>query len=69
MGHEGARALLTGSAADGSNASIDQFLALERGLGAGTPHELAGARRRQRPDRGGLEHLLAGGGPPAQAHR
>jgi hypothetical protein len=38
VGHEGARALLTGSAADGSNASLDQFLALERGLGASTPH-------------------------------
>lgn len=38
VGHEGARALLTGSAADGSNASIDQFLAVERGLGTATAH-------------------------------
>jgi hypothetical protein len=38
VGHEGARALLTGSAADGSNASLDQFLAVERGLGSVTPH-------------------------------
>ena len=38
VGHEGARVLLTGSAADGDNASLDQFLAVERGLGAATPH-------------------------------
>lgn len=38
LGHEGARVLLTGSAADGDNASLDQFLAVERGLGASTPH-------------------------------
>jgi hypothetical protein len=38
VGHEGARVMLTGSAADGDNASIDQFLALERGLGSATPY-------------------------------
>lgn len=38
VGHEGARVILTGSAADGDNPSIDQFLAVERGLGAPTPH-------------------------------
>ncbi|HTV17513.1 MAG TPA: DUF1552 domain-containing protein [Polyangiaceae bacterium] len=37
VGHEGARVMLTGSAADGDNPSIDQFLALECGLGASTP--------------------------------
>lgn len=38
VGHEGARVILTGSAADGDNASLDQFLAVERGLGASTPY-------------------------------
>lgn len=38
VGHEGARVILTGSAADGDNASVDQFLAVERGLGAATPY-------------------------------
>jgi hypothetical protein len=38
VGHEGARVLLTGSAADGDSPSIDQYLAVERGLGAATPH-------------------------------
>jgi hypothetical protein len=38
VGHEAARVILTGSGANGSNASIDQFLAVERGLGASTPH-------------------------------
>jgi hypothetical protein len=38
VGHEGARVLLTGGAADADNASIDQFLAVERGLGASTPY-------------------------------
>jgi hypothetical protein len=36
-GHDGSRVILTGSAQSGSNASIDQFLALERGLGQSTP--------------------------------
>jgi len=38
VGHDGARAILTGSGANGKNASIDQFLAVEKGLGAETPH-------------------------------
>ena len=38
VGHEGARVLLTGAAADGRGPSIDQFLAVEEGLGAETPH-------------------------------
>jgi hypothetical protein len=38
VGHEGARVMLTGSAADGDNASIDQFLAVEQGLGSSTPY-------------------------------
>lgn len=38
VGHEGARVILTGSAADGKSSSVDQFLAVEQGLGAGTPH-------------------------------
>jgi hypothetical protein len=37
-GHDGSRVILTGSGADGKNASLDQFLAIERGLGASTPH-------------------------------
>jgi len=37
-GHDGPRALFTGSGADGKNASVDQFLADEQGLGAETPH-------------------------------
>ncbi|HXN31688.1 MAG TPA: DUF1552 domain-containing protein, partial [Polyangiaceae bacterium] len=37
-GHDGPRVILTGSGADGRNASIDQYLAVERGLGAETPH-------------------------------
>jgi len=35
--HEGSRVLLTGSGRDGTNASLEQYLALERGLGALTP--------------------------------
>ncbi len=37
-GHDGPRVILTGSGADGKNASLDQHLAVERGLGAETPH-------------------------------
>ena len=37
-GHDGSRVILTGSGADGKNASLDQFLALEHGLGSDTPH-------------------------------
>lgn len=37
-GHDGSRVILTGSGADGKNASLDQFLAVEHGLGAHTPH-------------------------------
>ena len=37
-GHDGPRVILTGSGADGKNASLDQYLAVERGLGAETPH-------------------------------
>lgn len=37
-GHDGSRVILTGSGADGKNASLDQFLAIEHGLGADTPH-------------------------------
>ena len=38
VGHDGARVILTGSGADGKNASINQFLAVDKGLGADTPH-------------------------------
>jgi hypothetical protein len=38
VGHDGPRVILTGSGADGKNASIDQFLAVDQGLGAETPH-------------------------------
>ncbi|HVY29191.1 MAG TPA: DUF1552 domain-containing protein [Polyangiaceae bacterium] len=37
-GHDGSRVILTGSGADGKNASLDQFLAVEQALGADTPH-------------------------------
>ncbi len=37
IGHDGSRVLLTGSAGNGRNASLDQFLALEQGLGQGVP--------------------------------
>jgi hypothetical protein len=37
VGHDGSRVLLTGSGGNGRNASIDQFLALEHGLGQGLP--------------------------------
>ena len=37
-GHDGSRVILTGSGADGKNASLDQFLAIEQGLGTETPH-------------------------------
>lgn len=37
-GHDGPRVILTGSGGDGKNPSIDQFLAVEQGLGAETPH-------------------------------
>jgi uncharacterized protein DUF1552 len=37
-GHDGPRVILTGSGADGTNASLDQYLAVERGLGAETLH-------------------------------
>lgn len=36
-GHDASRALLTGSAQQGRGASLDQFLAIERGLGRDTP--------------------------------
>jgi hypothetical protein len=37
-GHDGPRVILTGSGADGKNASLDQYLAVERRLGADTVH-------------------------------
>jgi Protein of unknown function (DUF1552) len=37
-GHDGSRVILTGSGADGKNASLDQFLAVEHGLGNDTSH-------------------------------
>lgn len=37
VGHDGSRVLLTGSAGNGRNASLDQFLALEQGLGQDMP--------------------------------
>jgi len=37
-GHDGSRVILTGSGGDGKNASLDQFLAIEHGLGNDTPH-------------------------------
>lgn len=64
VGHEGARVLLTGSAADGTGPSIDQYLAVERGLGAATPHSAVvlgvGA---QQTDIGSNISYLRGGRP------
>ena len=37
-GHDGSRVILTGSGADGKNASLDQFLAVEQGVGSDTPY-------------------------------
>jgi hypothetical protein len=37
-GHDGSRVILTGSGGDGKNASLDQFLAIEHGMGSDTPH-------------------------------
>src|SRR6187549_3295490 len=37
VGHDASRVILTGSGTNGQNASIDQFLAVEQGLGQGTP--------------------------------
>jgi hypothetical protein len=37
VGHDASRVILTGSGTNGQNASIDQFLAIEQGLGQKTP--------------------------------
>ena len=37
VGHDASRVILTGSGSNGQNASIDQFLAIEQGLGKDTP--------------------------------
>ncbi|MFZ5893955.1 MAG: DUF1552 domain-containing protein [Myxococcota bacterium] len=37
VGHDGPRVILTGSGANGKNASLDQYLAVERRLGEATP--------------------------------
>jgi len=37
VGHDASRVILTGSGTNGQNASIDQFLAIEQGLGQQTP--------------------------------
>ncbi len=37
-GHDGPRVILTGSGADGKGPSLDQFLAVDRGLGSDTLH-------------------------------
>jgi hypothetical protein len=37
-GHDGSRVILTGSGADGKNASLDQYLAIEHKVGQDTPH-------------------------------
>lgn len=37
VGHDASRVILTGSGARGTNASLDQYLAVEQGLGAETP--------------------------------
>lgn len=38
VGHEASRVILTGSGADGKNPSLDQYLAVDQGLGASTAH-------------------------------
>ncbi|HEY4012261.1 MAG TPA: DUF1552 domain-containing protein [Polyangiaceae bacterium] len=63
-GHDGPRVILTGSGADGRNASLDQFLAVERGLGAETPHTslVLGVGNAQ-PEIGACVSYGAGGTP------
>jgi len=64
VGHDASRVILTGSGADGKNASIDQFLGVERGLGADTPHSsLAFAVGNDAPDIGSNLSYARGGTP------
>lgn len=63
-GHDGPRAIFTGSGANGKNASIDQFLAFECGLGAETPHTaLALGVGSDQSDIGSSVSYAAGGTP------
>ena len=62
-GHDGSRVILTGSAGNGVNASLDQFLAVERGLGSATPlASLVLGVGNPRPDLGQCISYAAGGG-------
>ena len=62
-GHDGSRVILTGSAGNGVNASLDQYLAVERGLGSATPlASLVLGVGNPRPDLGQCISYAAGGG-------
>ena len=64
VGHDGARVILTGSGADGTNASLDQFLAVERRLGNETVHTaLCLAVGNDRPELGASLSYGIGGTP------
>lgn len=64
VGHDGARVILTGSGANGKNASIDQYLAVEWHLGAETFHTtLSLAVGNDRPELGASLSYGAGGTP------
>jgi hypothetical protein len=75
VGHEGARVMLTGSAADGDGPSLDQFLAVEQRLGSSTPHSslVLGVGAHQ-TDIGSNISYMAGGRPvpkridPSEVH-
>lgn len=64
VGHDASRVILTGSGANGKNASIDQFLAVERLLGRETPHtSLTLAVGNDKTDLGANISYAAGGTP------
>jgi len=64
VGHDASRVILTGSGADGKNASLDQFLAVERGLGDSTPHtSLTFAVGNDTPEIGNNLSFTRGGSP------
>ena len=64
VGHDAPRVILTGSGAHGKNASIDQYLAVEQGLGRSTPlTSLALGIGDARSDIGSNISYAAGGTP------
>jgi hypothetical protein len=63
-GHDGPRVILTGSGANGKNPSIDQYLAVECGLGAETQHtSLVLGVGEEQPDIGSCISYGPGGTP------